>query len=82
MKWSEGLSKRASTISRIYIYISYEVCCIYGCFVYQILLVPFFNYCIYGCMFFMHLFNFVNYVFLLYVYIFLLLYIFCSGYSV
>jgi hypothetical protein len=64
VKWSEGVSNRVSIIIRR----SYEVCCLYGCFVYPILsysFVSFLYHCIYGCMFCMLLFNFVNYVFLL-----------------
>ena len=69
-KWSEGVSNRVSFIIR-----SYEVCCLYGCFVYHILsysFVSIFYRCIYGCMFCMLLFYFVNYVFYCYVYVFLL----------
>jgi len=50
------------------IYRSYEVCCLYHFFVYQILSCSFgsiFYHCIYGCMLCVVLFNFVNYVFLL-----------------
>ena len=47
---------------------SHDVCCLYGCFVYHILshsFVSVFYHCVYGCMFCMLLFSFVNYVFLL-----------------
>jgi len=49
-------------------YRSYEVCCFYDCFVYNILSYSFGSIvylCIYGCMFCMLLFNLANYVFLL-----------------
>jgi len=63
VKCSEGLSNRMSKhFSKIYR--SYEVCCLYGFFVYHILSYsfgPIFYHCIYGCMFCMLLFNFVNY---------------------
>jgi len=68
VKWSDVLSNRVSTTIRRYINISYEVCCLYGFFVYHIISYSFssiFYHYIYGCMFCMLLFNFVNYVFLL-----------------
>jgi hypothetical protein len=84
VKGSESLTNRVSNIIRRYI-TTYEVCCLYGFFVYHILSCSFasiFYHCIYGCMFFMLLFNFVNYVFLLFFYVFLFLYMFCPLYSV
>jgi len=77
VKCSEGLSNGVSNIIR-----SYKVCCLYGFFVYHILscsLGSIFYHCIYGCMFRVLLFNFVNYVFYWYVYVFLLLCVFCSA---
>ena len=50
------------------VYTSYEVCWLYGFFVYHILsyyFVSILYHCIYVCMFCILLFNFANYVFLL-----------------
>jgi len=65
-KWSEGLSNRVSNFIRIDR--SYEVCCLYGSFAYHMFFISFWFHFVsfmYGCMFYMLLFNFLNYVFLL-----------------
>jgi hypothetical protein len=67
MKCSEGVSKSVSTTVRTCTY--HMKCAAYMAVWFStfflILLVPFFNHCVYGCMFCMLLFNFVNYLFLL-----------------
>jgi hypothetical protein len=75
MKWSEVLSIRVSTNSRIYIdHMQFAACMAYSFITFfHIFLVPFLSVyicvcvcaCVWGCMFCMLLYNFVNYVFLL-----------------
>jgi len=95
VKWSEGLSNRASVIIRRYTdqmkFVAYMV----------VPFIIFFSYssrsilyhCTYGCMFCMFLFSFVNYVFLLLrirlclcilivMYSFMFMYSYCYVYSV
>jgi len=65
---------------------SYELCCLYGCFVYHILSYSFdaIFYCfMYGSMFYMFLFSFVSYVFLLlclFILIFMFVYFYCLNF--
>jgi len=78
LKWSECLSNGVSVIIRRYRDHMKFACCLYACFMYHILSYSYGSilyHCIYGCLFCMHLFNFVNYVFLL-------LCMLCSGYCV
>ena len=72
VKWGEGLSNRVSIM--IEDIRSYEVCCLYGCFItFFYSFVSILYHCIYGGMLCMLPFNFVNHVFFLLCYVFLLL---------
>jgi hypothetical protein len=84
VNWSEDISNRVFTIIRSYVYRSYEVCCLYGFIVHHIpsySVNSTFYHCIYGWIFCMLLFNFVNYVVLLLCLCIFIVIMFCSVYS-
>jgi len=68
LKWSKRLNNGVYIIIRRYRDHMKFACCLYARFVYHILSYSYGSilyHCIYGCMFCMHLFNFVNFVSLL-----------------
>ena len=85
MKCSEGLSDRVSIIIRRYTdhmqFAAYMAVCYITFFSYSFGSILY--HCIYGCMFCVFLFNFVNYVFLLiYILIVMFMYSYCYVRSV
>jgi hypothetical protein len=83
MKCSESLSNMVSNIIRSYIdYMKFAAYMVFSLTIFLHALLVLFYHCVYGCMFRILLFKFVSYVFLLFVYVHLLLSMFCSVYAV
>ena len=83
VKWSEVLNNRASIIIRRFReHMRFAACMVVSFISFSYSFVSILYHCLYGCMFYIRLFNFLNFVFLLLCYVLLLLYMFRSEYPV